>query len=88
MHLSYLANTYSYNYKHFPCIIHKNKHIVITKSDKGNAVVILDQKIYNNAIQEIISGTSKFEKLSEDPTLKRNASLQRFLPKLMQKKFV
>ena len=41
----------------------KNKDIVITKADKGNGVVILDRKLYNNAIEEIISDTSKFEKL-------------------------
>ena len=29
---------------------------IITKPGKGNEVVILDQKLYNNAIQEIISG--------------------------------
>ena len=39
-----------------------------------------------NAIQEIISGTSKFEKLNEDPTLKHEASL-RFLRKLKRKNF-
>ena len=60
----------------------KNKYIVITKPNKGNGVVILDRKLYDNAIQEIIS---KFEKLNEDPTLKREASLQRFLRKLKQK---
>ena len=63
----------------------KNKDIVITKPDKGNGVVILDRKLYDNAIQELISDTSKFEKLDEDPTLKREASLQRFLRKLKQK---
>ena len=31
------------------------------KPDKGNRVVILDRKLYNNAIEEIISDTSKFE---------------------------
>ena len=46
----------------------KNKDIVITKLDKGNGVVILDQKLYKNAIEEIISDTFKFEKLNEDPT--------------------
>ena len=50
-------------------------------------MVILDQKLYNNAIEEIISDSSKFEKLNEDPTLKREASLQRFLRKLKQKNF-
>ena len=95
-HLSYLANSYFCNYKHFSCILlqhcvlrnlQKNKDIVITKPDKGNGVVILDGKLYDNAIQELISDTSKFEKLNEDPTLKREASLQRCLRKLKQKKF-
>ena len=52
------------------------------KTNKGNGVVILDQKFYDNATQELISDTSKFEKLNEDPTLKCEASLQRFLRKL------
>ena len=65
----------------------KNKDVVITKPDKANEVVILDRKLYNSTIKEIISDTSKFEKLSEDPTLKRRASLQRFLRKLKQKNF-
>ena len=47
----------------------------ITKPDKGNGVVILDRKLYDNAIQEIISDTSKFEKLNEDPTLKQKVFL-------------
>ena len=64
----------------------KNKDIVITKPDKRNDVVILDRKLYNNAIEETISDTSKFEKLNEDPTLKPEASLQSFLHKLKQKK--
>ena len=76
-HLSYLANSYFYNYKPSPCILHqhhvlqnfrKNKDIIIMKLDKGNRVVILDRKLYDNAIQKIISNTSKFEKLSKDPT--------------------
>ena len=36
---------------------------------------------------DTISDTSKFEKLNEDPALKREASLQRFLCKLKQKTF-
>ena len=94
-HLSYLPNSYFYNYKPSPHIIRqhrvlrnlrKNKDIVITKPDKGNGIVILDRKLYDNAIEELISDTSKFEKLNEDPTLKREASL-RFLCKLKQKNF-
>ena len=50
-------------------------------------MVILDRKLYNNAIEEIISDSCKFEKLNEDPTLKREVSLQRFLRMLKQKNF-
>ena len=67
--------------------LRKNKDIVITKPDKENEVVILDRKLYNNAIVEITSGTSKLEKLNEYPPLKHEASLQRFLRKLKQKSF-
>ena len=56
----------------------KNKHIVVTKPDKGNRVVTLDRKLYDNAIQEIVSETSNFEKVNGVPILKCEASLQRF----------
>ena len=58
--------------------LRKNKDIAIRKPNKENGVVILDRKIYNNAIEEIISDTSKFKKLNEDPILKYEASLQHF----------
>ena len=38
--------------------LRKNKDVVITKLDKGNGVVILDGKPYDNAIQEKNSDTS------------------------------
>ena len=94
MHLSCLANSYFYNYKPSTCTLHqhrllrnlrKNKDIFIMKPNKGNGVVILDKKLYNNAIQETISDTSKFKKFTEDPTLKHEASLQHFLHKAIKK---
>ena len=92
--LTYLANSLFYHYKLSPCILRQhcilrnlkqNKDIVITKPDKGNGVVVLDRKLYNNSIEEIISDTFKLENLNEYPTLKREASLQRFSRKLKQK---
>ena len=56
VHILYLANSYFYNYKPSPrilrqhCVLQnlrKNKNLVITNSDKGNGVVILDRKLYN-----------------------------------------
>ena len=49
--------------------------------------VILDWKLDDNAIQEIISDISKVKKLNEDPTLKCETLLQRFSRKLKQKSF-
>ena len=50
-------------------------------------VVILDRKLYDNSIQEIISDISTLEKLNEDPTLKHEASL-RFSHKFKHKNFL
>ena len=58
-------------------------NIAITKPHKG--VVILNRKLYINAVQEIISGASKFEMLNEDLTLKRETSPKHLLCKLKQK---
>ena len=78
------------------CILHqhrvlqnlrKNKGIIITKPNIGIGFVTLERKHYDSAYQEIISDTSKFEILNEDPTLKREDSLQHFLLKLKQKRF-
>ena len=40
------------------------------KPDKGNGVVILDRKVYDSSIQNIIPDTSKFEMFDENHTLK------------------
>ena len=64
--------------------LRKNRDVVITKPNKGNGVVILHRKLYDNAFQEIISDTSKFKIFNEDPTLKCEASFERFLRKLKQ----
>ena len=59
-HLSYLAIFYFYNYTPSPRILRqhrvlpklrKYKDIIITKPDKGNQAVMLDRKLYYNAIQ-------------------------------------
>ena len=85
------------NYKPSPRILpqhrvlqnlRKNKDIVITKPDKGNGVVILDRKLYGNAIQEIISDTFKLKKLNEGLTLKPKVPLQSFLHKLKKNFFL
>ena len=57
------------------------------KPDEVIGVVILDRKLYNNAIEEIILGTSKFQRLNANPALKCEASLKCFLHGLEQQNF-
>ena len=65
--------------------IRNNPNIIITKPDKGNDVVILDRVVYNESCLKIINNSSKFKLLSEDPTVFREAKLQRLLRKLKSK---
>ena len=45
-------------------------------------MVILDRTVYDSSILNIISDSSKFKKLKDDPTLLREGQLQRFLRNL------
>ena len=56
------------------------------KPDKGNRVIILDQKLCNNTISKIILDISKFEKFSKDPTLKHETFSTTFFIKDETKK--
>ena len=56
--LSYLANSYFYNYKPSPRVLCQHR-------------VLRNGAVIDNAIQEIISDNSYFKKISEDPPLKR-----------------
>ena len=45
----------------------KQKDIIIRKADKGNTVVNLDKKYYIEKTKELLSDTSKFERLEIPP---------------------
>ena len=62
--------------------LRKNRNLVILKPDKGKSVVVLDRLDYDNGILKIISDTSKFRPIKDDPTLLREGRLQRLLRKL------
>ena len=59
----------------------KDSSIVITKPDKGNAVVITNRRNYLNKIKQLISDGTKF-KLSHNPTKSRENSLISYLRNL------
>ena len=91
--LSYLASSYINNYKPNKSTIVKHKilknlrkkqDIIITKPDKGNGVVTLNRKDYNNMMHELLCDVSKFKILDKDVTISREANL-RYLLQLMKK---
>ena len=47
------------------------------KPDKSNGIVVLDSSDYKYKINTILTDHSKFKPLDNDPTKKREASLQR-----------
>ena len=63
----------------------QNKDIVILRPDKGNGVVVLD-KVYNNAISDLLSDNSKFKKLQSDLTQRREGQLQHYLRKTQKRR--
>ena len=94
--ISNLAHSYVNSYKSTLHALKKhrilkrlanNKDIIILRPDKGSGTVILNRDEYIKKLSDIISDTSKFKKLSADPTLLREGQLQRFLRKLKNKHF-
>ena len=56
--------------------------IIITKADKGNAVVIQNTRDYRAKIAELLAEDGKFKRLDGDDTKKRECSLQHKLRRL------
>jgi hypothetical protein len=59
--------------------LQKHSDVVFCKPDKSNGVVILDKTQYDAKMLSILNDPKKFKQLHEDPTEKREASLQRYL---------
>ena len=57
----------------------KRKDIVFCKPDKGQGVVVLNRQDYANKLLNILNDKDKFKLLKEDPTERRESSLQRYL---------
>ncbi len=57
----------------------KDPNIVITKADKGNAVVIQNVTDYKAKVKLVLENPGKFEKLPNDVTITRERKLQNLL---------
>ena len=59
--------------------LRKNKNVVLLKPDKGNGIVVMDRDVYDLGILNIINNNTKFKVIENDPTLQREAKLQRYI---------
>ena len=64
----------------------KDQSIVTTKADKGNAVVIQNKSDYLDKVHKILQTEGKFKLLPDDPTIKREYNLQKYLRTVSEKK--
>ena len=56
-----------------------NNDIIIQKADKGNTVVIVDKNSYVQKMEQLLSDTSKFTKVSFNPKHKVNKEIRHLL---------
>ena len=63
----------------------KRQDIVFCKPDKGKGIFVLNKCDYVKKLNNIVSDPSKFKLLPDDPTEKRESSLQRYLRLLFSK---
>ena len=64
----------------------KDNTIVITKADKGNAVVIQNKADYLNKVQALLTDCGKSKEIKKDETVKRERRLQNYLLSLRNTK--
>ena len=62
--------------------LQRDTSIVITRPDKGNGVVLLSKTRYLEKVKEILSDSTKFKELTDNPTKTRERSLTNYLLKL------
>ncbi|CAF0802896.1 unnamed protein product [Adineta steineri] len=65
-----------------------DKSIVVTRPDKGRGIVLLDRNDYNSKMNEILSDTTKFKSLPDDPTITRENKLIRLLLRLKAQGYI
>ena len=55
--------------------LRNDKEIVILRPDKGSGVVVLNRRDYEKSVKNLINDKTKFKKLTEDVTIKRESKL-------------
>jgi hypothetical protein len=66
----------------------KDESIIITKADKGRAVVILDRDDYLNKMESLINDPTVFKQIHDDPTITKENRLIRKLRQMKQLGFI
>ncbi|CAF1253614.1 unnamed protein product [Didymodactylos carnosus] len=66
----------------------KDSNLVISKVDKGNAIVVLNKDDYLSKAQELLNDQSAFKKLNSNLTIKREHEFINFLLELKRNKLI
>ena len=66
----------------------RDRTIHVTRPDKGKGVVILDRQDYVHKMLEIINDSSTFERIDEDPTIKKENQLINTLREMKERGFL
>ncbi|CAF1492766.1 unnamed protein product [Adineta steineri] len=70
------------NYRNILTNLRKDKLITIARPDKGRGIVILNKADYLSKIHTMLNDSSKFQCLTEDPTISRETKLRNLLNRL------
>ena len=57
----------------------ENEDIIVRRADKSNIFVILDKQEYHDKLNSILNDTSKFERLTKDPTKQLTSKLNKLI---------
>ena len=57
----------------------ENEDIIVRRADKSNIFVILDKQEYHDKLNSILNDTSKFERLTRDPTKQLTSKLNKLI---------
>ncbi|CAF3650056.1 unnamed protein product [Rotaria sp. Silwood1] len=87
-HKRYGDNPEHEQYRSVLMHLKEDKSLVITRPDKGRGVVLMNKNEYLSKMYAIVNDSSKFKRLSTDPTVAREQNLIKLLNRLLKEKSI
>ncbi|CAF2950440.1 unnamed protein product [Rotaria sp. Silwood2] len=84
----YINNPEQEQYRSLLLHLKEDKSLVITRLDKGRGVVLMNKNEYLSKMYATVNDSSKFKRLSMDPTVAREQNLINLLNRLLKEKSI